>query len=61
MGVNNTHNDDGEKCTEGNPCEVGPRGTITVLKGRSYGQQVHQIAGCLSSGSRLDLNRPRCT
>ncbi|MFE5563441.1 hypothetical protein ACFQ68_00510 [Amycolatopsis japonica] len=57
MGVNNTHNRDGESCTEGNPCEVGRDGTVTAVKGRGYGQQVHRIAACLTKGSRFDLRR----
>ncbi|MFD2417262.1 S1 family peptidase [Amycolatopsis pigmentata] len=60
MGINNTHNRDGEQCTDNNPCEVGQDGTVTVLKGRSYGQQVYQITACLADGSRLDLSRPGC-
>jgi hypothetical protein len=61
VGLNNTHNTDGGKCTEGNPCEIGPRGTVTARKGRTYGQQVHQIAPCLEARSRLDLSRSGCT
>jgi hypothetical protein len=61
LGVNNTHNTDGESCTENNPCEVSRKGAITALPGRSYGQQVHQIAGCLDRHSRVDLSRPGCT
>ncbi|EME63674.1 S1 family peptidase [Amycolatopsis decaplanina] len=60
MGINNTHNRDGERCTEGNPCEVGRDGTETALKGRSYGQQVHRISACLGKKSRLELSRPGC-
>lgn len=57
MGINNTHNRDGERCTEGNPCEVGRDGTVKALKGASYGQQVHRIAACLTKGSQIDLRR----
>lgn len=60
VGVNNTHNSDGEQCTENNPCEVGPDGAVTAVQGRSYGQQVHEIAACLDAGSRLNLSRPGC-
>jgi hypothetical protein len=60
MGINNTHNRDGEQCTNNNPCEVGQDGAVTAVKGRSYGQQVYQIAACLAAGSRLDLSRPGC-
>ncbi|MER7015883.1 trypsin-like serine protease [Saccharopolyspora sp. NPDC000359] len=60
VGIHNTHNRDGEQCTADNPCEVGPDGTETAVQGRAYGQQVHQVAGCLT-GSELDLTRPGCT
>ncbi|MFJ4876949.1 trypsin-like serine protease [Streptomyces sp. NPDC088745] len=61
VGINNTHNRDGEQCTDNNPCEVGRDGSVTAVKGRGYGQQVHQIAACLTGGSRLKLSRPGCT
>ncbi|MFJ4095671.1 trypsin-like serine protease [Kitasatospora sp. NPDC089913] len=60
VGINNTHNRDGEQCTNNNPCEVGRDGSVTAVQGRSYGQQVDRIAGCLTTGSRLDLTRPGC-
>ncbi|MGH9062035.1 MAG: S1 family peptidase, partial [Acidimicrobiales bacterium] len=61
VGIHNTHNDSGEQCTDNNPCEVGPDGTVTAVKGRGYGQQVNGIAGCLTAGSKLDLSRRGCT
>ncbi|WP_208905911.1 hypothetical protein [Streptomyces melanosporofaciens] len=60
VGIHNTHNDAGEKCTDNNPCEVGPDGTVTAVRGRGYGQQVYMIASCLTEG-RLDLSHPGCT
>jgi secreted trypsin-like serine protease len=60
MGINNTHNRDGELCTDNNPCEVGQDGTVTAVRGRSYGQQIHHITDCLTEGSQLDLSRPDC-
>ncbi|MER7082623.1 Secreted trypsin-like serine protease [Saccharopolyspora kobensis] len=60
VGVHNTHNRDGEQCTDNNPCEVGPDGTETAVRGRAYGQQVHLIPACLGAGSELDLSRPDC-
>ncbi|MGW1209000.1 trypsin-like serine protease [Streptomyces sp. NPDC002499] len=59
-GIHNTHNDNGEQCTDNNPCEVGPNGDVTSWQGRGYGQQVHMIAACLSKGSTLDLTRKGC-
>ncbi len=61
VGIHNTHNDDGEQCTDDNPCEVGPDGAVTSVQGRGYGQQVHMITACLTKGSKLDLSRKGCT
>ncbi|WP_433871452.1 trypsin-like serine protease [Saccharopolyspora sp. CA-218241] len=61
VGIHNTHNRDGEQCTDNNPCEVDADGNETAVQGRAYGQQVHRIAGCLTEGSRLDLSRQGCT
>jgi hypothetical protein len=60
VGVHNTTNRDGEQCTTDNPCEVGPDGTETAVKGRSYGQQVDMIAACLTTGSTLNLSHHGC-
>jgi hypothetical protein len=60
VGVHNTHNDSGEQCTDNNPCEVDDQGTVTSTKDRGYGQQVDRIAGCLTTGSKLDLSRQDC-
>ncbi|MBK1789456.1 trypsin-like serine protease [Prauserella cavernicola] len=58
--IHNTHNVDGERCTDDNPCEVAGDGTVTSVRGRGYGQQVHQLAACLTTGSELDLSRRDC-
>ncbi|MEV8114689.1 trypsin-like serine protease [Streptomyces xiamenensis] len=60
VGIHNTHNNGGEPCTDNNPCEVGRKGEVTSVQGRGYGQQVHMIAGCLNTGSQLDLSRRGC-
>ncbi|MFF5563983.1 trypsin-like serine protease [Streptomyces sp. NPDC012623] len=61
VGIHNTHNEAGERCTDNNPCEVGPDGSVTSVRGRGYGQQVHMIAACLTKGSKLALSRHDCT
>ncbi len=61
VGIHNTHNDGGEKCTDDNPCEVDSDGTVTSVKGRGYGQQVNGIASCMTAGTKLDLSRKGCT
>jgi hypothetical protein len=60
VGIHNTHNRDGEECTDNNPCEVDAAGNVTFEQGRGYGQQVHMIAACLTGGSELDLSRRDC-
>lgn len=59
VGVNNTGNDDGDSCTLDNPCEVDELGNVTVLKGRSYGQQTYLLTSCLRR-SEIELGRPGC-
>ncbi|ADG77733.1 Peptidase S1 and S6 chymotrypsin/Hap OS=Tsukamurella paurometabola (strain ATCC 8368 / DSM /CCUG 35730 / CIP 100753 / JCM 10117 / KCTC 9821 / NBRC 16120/ NCIMB 702349 / NCTC 13040) OX=521096 GN=Tpau_1101 PE=3 SV=1 [Tsukamurella paurometabola] len=59
VGVNNSSNTDGEKCTDDNPCEIAADGTVTAVKGRSYGQQIDALARCLTRDS-IDLSRPGC-
>jgi hypothetical protein len=60
VAVNNTGNEDGERCTENNPCEVAENGEVTVRKGIGYAQQTHQIVPCLTGGGRVDLTAPGC-
>lgn len=60
VGVNNTGNESGQKCTMNNPCEVDAAGTITYEKGLSYGQQVSLVYGCLTSDLKIDLNIAGC-
>ncbi|RJQ77373.1 serine protease [Pseudonocardiaceae bacterium YIM PH 21723] len=61
IGVHNTGNDEGEKCTENNPCEVDANGTVSVHKGIRYGQQTGMLPACIGPASTVDLNRPGCT
>jgi V8-like Glu-specific endopeptidase len=60
IGINNTGNDSGERCTMDNPCEVSTDGTITVRQGISYGQQTYQIYSCLNKNFELDLKKAGC-
>ncbi|MDF8265105.1 trypsin-like peptidase domain-containing protein [Luteipulveratus flavus] len=60
VGVNNTGNDDGEMCTENNPCEVGEDGKTTATKGQSYGQQTYWFTTCLTADNTLDLSKDGC-
>ncbi|SFO48771.1 Trypsin-like peptidase domain-containing protein [Actinomadura madurae] len=55
VGVNNTGNDDGERCTFNNPCEVDRTGAVTVRHGSHYGQQTYLLARCLGAGNDVVL------
>lgn len=60
VGINYTGNDDGERCTYNNPCEVDESGNVTVDKGAGYGDPVHQIMTCLDEQKELDLTQAGC-
>jgi len=60
IAVNNTANEDGQRCTVNNPCEVSENGTITVLKNKKYGQQTFNVYSCLTPDFQVDLNTPGC-
>lgn len=61
VGINNTGNESGEKCTMNNPCEVSKSGVITVVSHASYGQQTYQIYSCLTPDFKINLNSPACS
>lgn len=61
VGLHNTHDTGtGKPCSEGNPCEVGPDGTVTAVENGSYGQQTDGLERCIADGSRFDLALPGC-
>lgn len=60
VAVNNTTNEDGEKCTENNPCEVDENGKIVVRRGAGYAQETYWIYSCLGQDNQMDLNREGC-
>ncbi len=60
IGIHNTKNDDGEKCTMNNPCEIDETGNITWAKDLHYGEQIFWIYSCLDKNHKLDLNLPNC-
>ncbi len=60
IGVNNTGNESGERCTMNNPCEVDEAGQVTFQKGTSYGQQTYWVYSCLNSSREIDLSIPGC-
>lgn len=60
VGVNYTHNDDGEECTFNNPCEIDEHGNIKVDQGASYGDQIHKILTCVDRSGKFDSTLSRC-
>ena len=60
IGINNTANEDGEKCTMNNPCEMDAKGAMSFEKGFSYGQQTSWLYSCLTSENVLDLTKTGC-
>ncbi|MFI5607100.1 serine protease [Amycolatopsis sp. NPDC051903] len=60
VGVNNTSNENGERCTLDNPCEVDGSGNVTVHPGTKYGEETAGIPACLTPASEIDLGRPGC-
>lgn len=60
IGINNTGNESGGRCTVNNPCEVDEHGSVTAEKGASYGQELYQLYTCLNSSNELDLNISGC-
>jgi hypothetical protein len=60
IGINNTGNESGGRCTVNNPCEVDSMGNVTFEKGASYGQQIYQIYNCVDDVGRFNLNQAGC-
>ncbi|WP_030749781.1 serine protease [Streptomyces sp. NRRL S-31] len=61
VAVNNTGNEDGQRCTVNNPCEVDAAGNVTVRQGINYAQEIYNIPACFTTGNKLDLSASGCT
>ncbi|MET7611548.1 serine protease [Streptomyces seoulensis] len=61
VAVNNTGNEDGQSCTENNPCEVDQNGKVTVRQGINYAEETYQIPACFTTGNKLNLSASGCT
>lgn len=59
VGVLNSGNENGERCTINNPCEKDPNGSISVKKGRAYGTPTSVLLNCISNGN-INLEKPGC-
>ncbi|PSM31399.1 hypothetical protein BVG81_005580 [Haliangium sp. UPWRP_2] len=60
IGINNTGNESGERCTVNNPCEIDSMGNVSFEKGASYGQQLYQVYSCVKDSGAFDLSLPGC-
>lgn len=60
VGINSTGNDNGEKCTMDNPCEVSANGDIFYQKGLSYADETYVIYSCLNAANQFELSTPGC-
>src|SRR5690606_25890090 len=60
VAVNNTGNEDGERCTVNNPCEIDEQGRVTVRQGINYAQQTYWFPGCFGAASKLHLGASGC-
>jgi hypothetical protein len=60
VGINNTGNDNGGRCTLNNPCEVDQNGNVTVHQGQSYGEETYWFTTCLTPTNTIDLSRQGC-
>jgi Trypsin-like peptidase domain len=60
VGIHNTTNDSGEKCTVNNPCEIDRQGHVTVHQGRHYGEETWWFTSCLGADRSLHLDKPGC-
>ncbi|MFI1799945.1 trypsin-like serine peptidase [Streptomyces sp. NPDC020379] len=60
IAINNTGNENGERCTENNPCEVDENGQVTVHQGTNYAEETYGIGKCFAPGNKLDLSLPGC-
>ncbi|MET7618284.1 serine protease [Streptomyces sp. NPDC005408] len=61
VAVNNTGNEDGQRCTDNNPCEVDENGKVTVRQGINYAQETNVIVPCVGLDNKIDLGRAGCT
>lgn len=60
LGVNNTVNEDGDRCALNNPCEEDRAGRVTVHQGRGYGQQTWWLTTCVRRDRTFDVAKRGC-
>ena len=60
IGVNNTGNEDGQRCAMNNPCEITEGGDVSFNMGYSYGQQTYWVYSCVTATNDIDLTKDGC-
>lgn len=60
IGVNNTGNEDGQRCAMNNPCEIAEDGKVSYTMGYSYGQQTYWVYSCVTATNDIDLTKEGC-
>lgn len=60
IGVNNTINESGGRCTMNNPCEIDQAGNVSFTRGIGYGQQTYLLYSCLNANREVDLTIAGC-
>jgi V8-like Glu-specific endopeptidase len=60
VAINNTINENNERCTMDNPCEVDDKGDISYHQGYGYAEQTYWIYTCLNKDNQLDLSVAGC-
>jgi hypothetical protein len=60
IAINSTGNEDGERCTVGNPCEIDAQGNVTYQQGLNYAQQTRGLAACVDANRELNLALAGC-
>lgn len=60
VAVNNTGNENGQKCKVNNPCEIDQQGNIHYEQGLGYAQQTSWVYSCRNGQGRLDLTVDGC-
>jgi hypothetical protein len=60
IGINNSRNESGQKCTINNPCESDESGNVQIFPGRGYGQQIAWAYTCLNKNREIDLMTQGC-
>ncbi|GAA3431898.1 S1 family peptidase [Kutzneria kofuensis] len=60
VAVNNTINEDGQRCTVNNPCEVDAGGNVTVHRNVGYAEETYLINTCVDTGNTINLDKAGC-